>query len=250
MTIKLTYILSFITVLFFSSEECFANTLLQDKVLDTVVYDSSQLQPRAFSNLTETYKDKAFNYQTTEASSGWWTRFKQWLSTIIKDLLNLQDKGKASKFTNYMLSTGAFIICVLVIYFIFKAVINKEGKWVFGKSSDDSILPITSVEKELKNTDFKTLIASAEKENNYRLAIRYYYLWLLKALNEAEVIAYDPDKTNSDYQYEIKKNELRESFAYTSYLYNYIWYGEFNVDQTQFNKAKTAFSSLLNTVKL
>ena len=146
-----------------------------------------------------------------------------------------------------MLNTCAVIICLLVIYFIFRAVINKEGQWVFGKSSDQNIIPITSVEQELEHTDFKTLIASAEANNNYRLAIRYYYLWLLKQLNEKGAIVYDVEKTNSDYQYEIKSEGLQKDFAYTSYLYNYIWYGEFNVNDTQFTKAKTAFIQLLNS---
>ena len=60
------------------------------------------------------------------------------------------------------------------------------------------------------------LISEAESNNNYRLAIRYYYLWLLKGLSEKEIIDYDPEKTNSDYQYEIKTPEISEQFAYTS----------------------------------
>ena len=52
-----------------------------------------------------------------------------------------------------------------------------------------------------------------------------------------------------NYAYEIKSVSIREQFSYTSYLYNYIWYGEFDIDNTQFNKAKSAFSQFLNSIK-
>ena len=134
------------------------------------------------------------------------------------------------------------------MFFIVKAIINKEGKWVFGKSSDKSIIPVTDIENNIYEADFKSLIASAEGENNYRLAIRYYYLWLLKNLSQSEIIEYDVEKTNSDYYYEINSDELKKEFSYTSYLYNYIWYGEFDIDQNQFLKAKTAFNKFLDSV--
>ena len=65
---------------------------------------------------------------------------------------------------------------------------NSEGKWVFGKASDKSIIPVTDIEANIHAADFKTLIASAEAEHNYRLAIRYYYLWLLKALTKPKLL--------------------------------------------------------------
>jgi hypothetical protein len=134
------------------------------------------------------------------------------------------------------------------VFFIVKAIINKEGTWIFGKSSDKRIIPVTDIENNIYDTDFKALIADAEKENNHRLAIRYYYLWLLKTLSEEEIIDYDVEKTNSDYYLEIENKETKEDFSYTSYLYNYIWYGEFDIDDAQFEKAKKAFTQFLRTL--
>jgi hypothetical protein len=74
-------------------------------------------------------------------------------------------------------------------------------------------------------------------------------LWLLKSLSEAEIIDYDVEKTNSDYFLEIAKETTKKEFSYTSYLYNYIWYGEFNIDEIQFKKAKDAFTQFLKSIK-
>lgn len=136
----------------------------------------------------------------------------------------------------------------MVVFFIAKAIINREGNWVFGKSSDKNIIPVTDVETNIHATDFKTLIKNAENDNNFRLAVRYYYLWLLKTLSEVELIDYDVEKTNSDYYLELENETIRNEFSYTSYLYNYIWYGEFNIDAEQFDKAKNAYNQFLRSL--
>ena len=47
----------------------------------------------------------------------------------------------------------------------------------------------------------------------------------------------------------MKLNETRrDEFAYLSYLYNYIWYGEFELDEATFEKAKTAFEKTIRSI--
>lgn len=206
------------------------------------------MDTREYENLKEKYTGDDFTYQSYEESSGWWTRFKKWLSDFFKDLFDISSDAQASDFTDIALKIFYVVIFLLVVFFIVKAIINKEGTWVFGKSSDKSIIPITDLENNIHSTDFNALVAEAESCGNFRLAIRFYYLWLLKTLSEAEIIDYDVEKTNSDYYYEITSEAIKKQYAYTSYLYNYIWYGEFDIDQNQFQKAKDAFSKFLNSV--
>ena len=80
-----------------------------------------------------------------------------------------------------------------------------------------------------------------------RLTIRYYYLWLLKIMAQKQIIEWDIEKTNSDYLYELKDQAQKEDFTYLSYLYNYIWYGEFEMDETTFAKAKNDFEKSIKT---
>jgi len=216
---------------------------------DSVYIDTEYHEKRDFENLKDKYNDDEFVYERSVENSGWWSRFKQWLSDVFKDLFDINSDAKASDITNIVLKVFYVVIFLLVVYFIVKAIINKEGNWVFGKSSDKSIIPVTDIESNIYKTDFKALISAAESEQNYRLAIRYYYLWLLKTLSEAEVIDYDVEKTNSDYHLEIQNKDTQKEFSYTSYLYNYIWYGEFDIDEPQFDKAKNAFTQFLNSVK-
>lgn len=215
---------------------------------DSVSVDTEPIDKREYESLKDTYSGDEFIYERTVENSGWWTRFKQWLSDFLKNLFDINTDAKAADVTDIILKIFYVVIFILVVFFIVKAIINKEGNWVFGKSSDKSLIPVMDIESNIYEADFKALIKTAESENNYRLAIRYYYLWLLKTLSEAEIIDYDVEKTNSDYYLEIEKEETKKEFSYTSYLYNYIWYGEFDIDDHQFNKAKDAFTQFLRTL--
>jgi hypothetical protein len=242
-------------VLFFFGISSHANAITLDTTTalqtfqDSVYIDTEPINKREYDNLKDKYDGNEFIYERNVENSGWWSRFKQWLSDFFKDLFDFNSDAQASDFTDIALKIFYVVIFLLVVFFIVKAIINKEGNWVFGKSSDKSIIPVTDIENNIYETDFKSLIAEAEKGNNHRLAIRYYYLWLLKTLSEAEIIDYDVEKTNSDYHLEIENKDTKEEFSYTSYLYNYIWYGEFDIDNTQFEKAKKAFTQFLKTVK-
>ena len=79
--------------------------------------------------------------------------------------------------------------------------------------------------------------------NDYRKATRYYYLLLLKRMNEKELITYDKDKTNSEYVFDLQKLELRKQFSYLLYIYDYVWYGEFKVDELNFKTIENEYES-------
>ncbi|WP_298236649.1 DUF4129 domain-containing protein [uncultured Algibacter sp.] len=244
-------------IIFLFSYLCFASSsefiALDESIVitvqDSLQVDTTSISPRHFENLNDIYTGEDYIYERSVESSGWWTRFKQWLSDLFRDLFSIKNKGQASDITDIAIKIAGVIIFLLVIYFIFKAVMNDEGSWVFGKSSDKNIIPVTDVENNIHATNFKSLIIAAEKEKEYRLAVRYYYLWLLKSLTQSEIIEYDVEKTNSDYHNEISSENIKNEFAYTSYLYNYIWYGEFDVNEEQFSKAKQAFINFLNSIK-
>ncbi len=221
---------------------------LSSAIQNSINIDSRPVKKREFKNLKDTYNGDEFIYEYSSENSGWWTRFKKWLSDFFKNLFDINSNAKASDITDVILKIFFVVIFLLVVYFIVRSIINKEGRWVLGKSSDKTIIPTTDIEHNIYDTNFKVLIETAEKENNHRLAIRYYYLWLLKTLSQEDLIAYDVEKTNSDYYLEIKNEHTQKQFSYVSYLYNHIWYGEFDIDNTQYKKAKKAFTQLLRTL--
>ena len=93
--------------------------------------------------------------------------------------------------------------------------------------------------------DFYSSITKAKKENNWRLATRYYYLWLLKSFSDKDIIEWDIEKTNADYLNEISNLELKKEFQFLSYVYEYSWYGEFDLTKTDFERTETTFQKLI-----
>lgn len=157
--------------------------------------------------------------------------------------------AETDKAINLTIYIGAILLTILVIYLIVRALMNDEGSWVFGRSSDKKVIKYDEIEQNIHTTDFQKLIHESEKNGEQRLTIRYYYLWLLKILSENEIIEWDIEKTNSDYQSEIKDTEIKADFSYLSYLYDYVWYGEFDIDQLTFDKAKSSFEKTIKKLK-
>ena len=210
--------------------------------------DTLQIQTKKFdSEFKENYTSNEFQYEVKVQEKNWWDRFVEWLEGIFRQLFGLSD-GVSSKAVDWTLNILAIIIVLVVIYLIVKAVLNKEGQWVFGKSTTKKIISHDDIERNLKYIDFEKLIKDTLKIGDNRLAIRYYYLWILKKMSEKSMIDWNPEKTNTDYLYEIQSESLKKDFGYVSYLYNYIWYGEFELDEVSFENAKKSFEKTLQSL--
>ena len=207
-----------------------------------IIVDSAEIKGKSLDkNFKNKYTDTAFVYEFKTPEKNAWDRFKEWLAQFFKNIFHFTDGKSAVTFVDILLKVIAVLIVVGVIYMIVKAIMNQEGQWIFGKNSDKKIINYDEIEKNLHLVDFEKLIQKSLKSGENRLTIRYYYLWMLKKMSEKQIIEWDIEKTNSDYLYEIKSQDLKEEFAYLSYLYNNIWYGEFELDEATFEKAKNAF---------
>lgn len=221
------------------------NTFTQQ---DIIVDDADIEKFRFETNFKEKYKSDEFVYELKPKEKNAWDRFKEWLAGIFKKIFRFSDNEKSMNFVGYLLKFIAFSIIVFVVYLIVKIILNKEGQWIFGKNSDRKMVRYDDVEKNIRLVDFEKLIKETIQSGQQRLAVRYYYLWLLKKMSEREIIEWDVEKTNSDYFYEIKNESQKENFGYLSYLYNNIWYGEFDIDTATFEKAKEAFEKTIKSI--
>ena len=214
-----------------------------------ILVDSAAIELKPFAkNFKKKYTDAAFIYEFKTPEKNAWDRFKEWLSNFLKNIFEFTDGKSANNFVDILLRTIAIGIVIFVIYLIAKAIMNKEGQWIFGKNSDRKIINYDEIEKNLHLVDFEKLIQKSLESGENRLTIRYYYLWLLKKMSNNQIIEWDVEKTNSDYLYEIKNEVQKEDFAYLSYLYNNIWYGEFELDENTFAKARNAFEKSIKKI--
>lgn len=207
--------------------------------------DSLFHNSRKFGNLKEKYTDNDFNYiEKTKIDTSAWDRFWSAVGQFLRDLFDFGNGAKALSGIEIAMKIIAFLVIIFVIYLIVKVIINKEGGWIFGKSAKKiKVSEIT--EEDIHSMDFYSSITKAKKENNWRLATRYYYLWLLKSFSDKDIIEWDIEKTNADYLNEISNLELKKEFQFLSYVYEYSWYGEFDLTKTDFERTETTFQKLI-----
>ena len=141
------------------------------------------------------------------------------------------------------------ILIAAVIYLAY-VLLNDGSSGLFSRRQHQKLEDPEDITAEnIERTDINYLIESAENKGDYRLAIRFYYLSILKALSIKNLIKIEDDKTNSEYLSEIFNTPYKDQFQYTSYLYDYIWYGEFPLNAEKYDAAKLHFQQLIKQVK-
>ncbi len=241
---------------------CFGSSIAQDTLAKaeptkaaTVKYtekdiqiDSDTIVAKTFpKNFKKKYTAPEFIYEPKAPEKGLWDHIKEWIANFLKRIFSFTDPKKSITAAVIVLRILAVLVIMAVIYLIVKALINKEGQWIFGKNANKRNVQYSDIEKNIHLLDFKKLISESIENGEKRVAIRYYYLWLLKVMAQHNYIDWDIEKTNSDYLYELKNPAHKEEFTYLSYLYNYIWYGEFKIDETSFVKAENRFKKSIKT---
>ena len=213
---------------------------------DSIQKDSSNIKVTYFKEaIKERYKGDDFNYSINDTGGvnllqRILQKFFGWLSDIF---------GVDIDFINY--KTLEYIVYgflgVAVLYLIIKFLMQSPMNSVF-KSESQDISDFQYIEENIKDVNFDHLIEAALKDNNYRLATRYLYLKSLKLLTNKNIIEWHYDKTNSDYINEIKDEKTKLVFKRISYLYDYVWYGEFPIDKAIYSKNQSDFDKL-NTLQ-
>lgn len=240
---------------FFCILICFEFASAQDT--DSVVnYDDSELDVKDISESDlETYKDdEAFNYIEIEPEDNFLTRayntFVNWFKNIIREIVEaIFGVGEAQGLLYFLFNILPYLILGILIFFLIRFFLKVNSRTLITGKKETASFQFTEDEQIIKNEDINALIDNAIAQSNYRLAIRYYYLLSLKYLTEKQVITWQQEKTNEDYITEIESETIKNSFKNITRIYDYVWYGEFNVDQLRFESLKIPFETLNNSIK-
>lgn len=116
---------------------------------------------------------------------------------------------------------------------------RNRDKFLFRKRETD-FFPEDTVEYtgEQGADVFTRMLAKAEQERDYVLAIRVNYSALLQMLDKKEVIRWDISKTNQCYIHEIKNETWNCHFREISRIFDCVCYGEFPVDEIAYRNIK------------
>ena len=138
----------------------------------------------------------------------------------------------------YMLIAGAVVFLI-----IHRMNINIRG--IFHKAGKQMESDFLASETEINEIDFDQLIRQYTRDRQFRMAVRLLYLKTLKCLADKKFIRWRKDKTNRDYLHEIGDTQVRIFFERTTRLYEYAWYGDFDVDSGKFQLIRKTFQDFL-----
>ncbi|WP_299528699.1 DUF4129 domain-containing protein [Ulvibacterium sp.] len=212
-----------------------------------IVFDKGPLEIQEImdEDLLAYRSDPDFNYEVIKSEPTWWDNFLTWLWNLLLRFFEwLFGVEKAAGFLAEFFSWIPYILLGLLLFLLIRFFINVNARSLLYSKKNQSLITLSEEERIIKNEDIQQLIQNALQQKDYRLAIRYYYLYILKILSEAEIIDWQLQKTNADYISEIEEPELKQPFGHVTRLYDYIWYGGFHIDEGRYTRFETTFASL------
>lgn len=217
-----------------------------------VQYDSAPIELKKISEEDlSTYRDNPdYNYEVEVAENTWWNDVKAWFYNWYRRIMEwIFGVDAAVGPMAFFLKLIPYLLLFFLIFLLIRFFINANLRNMKNAEINKSAVGLSEEENIIKNENIDDLIQQALANNDYRLAVRYYYLQILKLLSEKEIIAWELQKTNSDYLYEISQIDLKTPFATVTRWYDYIWYGDFDIDETKYKKVAVTFDELKNRLK-
>lgn len=212
----------------------------EKKVMKT---DSSQITAAKFDKraISDYKEQKEFQYDEIEGRQlSFWEKFWMWFWKMMSKLFVGAASNAVSKY--FFIAIGIALLAFLIVKMI-------GAKNIFSKKPLETILPYDVLNENIHEIDYDKELQHLVADGKFRLAVRLLYLRALKKLSDAQIIQWQPDKTNYNYLTEINKPELKRDFSDLTLQFDYIWYGDFPIDANKFEPIKQSFNQFNNQIK-
>jgi uncharacterized membrane protein len=139
------------------------------------------------------------------------------------------------------------ILLAFIIFLIVKVVDKRgaSGKSRIVASRDYSF---EELEENLKELDLDDYLRKALSQEDYRAAVRLYYLKVIQQLDQLALIQWKRDKTNRDYLRELSTHPKNSHFQRLTINYEYVWYGDVSLSVQQFEAIEPSFKEFMNAL--
>ncbi|MFI5236856.1 MAG: hypothetical protein ACHQLA_02840 [Ignavibacteriales bacterium] len=186
--------------------------------------------------------DPDFDYDSgPKEADDWITKIKNWIN---QQLATFRSSNAFSTILDYFYYALMFAALILIIRGIIKA--DRRGL-LFGKISSNEIMLIEN-EENINQINFDELIIAAVERKDYKLAVRYLFLKSLKLLSEKGIVELRNNKTNHQYLSEIKNNRISGAFQIATSRFEWVWYGDFPIDEKILKSSQNDFSDLFESI--
>ncbi|MGG5208822.1 DUF4129 domain-containing protein [Chryseobacterium sp. MIQD13] len=222
----------------------YRNMLRADSVLIRKPVSENTVYPKAFKeNLQSRYKGNEFDYSVSKPRESFFQKLMRRIDQILQSIFGERVFTNSAKITTILIRLFAIILVGFLLYFIIKYLMGKDGNLFFGKKNRKVDINAEELHENIHEINFPESIIKFEREGDYRSAVRYQFLFILKKLSDKKQINWNPEKTNKDYLKELKAEHLKKEFSELSYIFDYVWYGEFAIDEQTYLKFKNQYQA-------
>lgn len=203
--------------------------------------DTSSITLRHFNHyeLADYARRPEFQYrETIIRNPSWRTRFWRWFWHLFDGPAGETRSRNISKFFEYLFIT----LGIAAIVFLITRLMGVDFMNIFSRKTVD-IGNGGEHEENIYEINFEQQIEQAVAQGNYRLAVRLLYLRCLRQLDEAGLINWQIDKTNTVYVNELTDAEQRSAFKLLTRQFEFAWYGGFRVDAGTYQYVSGLFNN-------
>lgn len=202
--------------------------------------DSSSVQVRQFSEdaIGAYSQSEDFKYvdADTKRELSLWDLFLAWVLNMLA-----AEVGRSPILLVILKYLVLGLIAAGVIFLVLKAIGIDVGLFL-RKGAKKTSLPYVESLENIHEINFDDELDEAVSNRNYRLAVRLLYLKCLKQLSDKGLIQWQIDKTNKAYYYELTQKPQRDAFGSLTRRFEYVWYGNFNIDEQAYNDIDRLFN--------
>ena len=138
-----------------------------------------------------------------------------------------------------LLGLFGVLIVVLIVYLFLN--IEKKGAKVGDALPIEEVNPV-----DIPLTELERLLKEAIDNNDYRGAIRIYFIFIIRGLTQKNWIQWQKEKTNIHYLQEMSGHESFGDFSISVSYFELIWYGKREIDADKFKELEPRFKTFLD----
>lgn len=193
------------------------------------------------SSYEKYYQGEDFDYTVTKPQKSLMERISAKFHRFLESIFGNIPRNIGVVMTK-VLEVLAVVVVALALYFIIYYMVLGNGNIFFGKKNHKVEIKTGNWQENIHEINFSQMILQYEQNHDYRSAVRYQYLYVLKKLTDRKLIEWNSEKTNKDYVTELSHKELKNEFQELSYIFDYVWYGEIAIQKEDYRYFKAKFN--------
>lgn len=192
----------------------------------------------------EDYLSKSeYNYEEILREKNWFEQLKERLENAWNSFWgSIWDGVVVSEFWKVFSQLAPYVLILALMALLVWLAMKYSSRGIEDRRIGFSTLSADEV--LLRSDNLKSLAEEALKSQDFRLALRYRYLLVLQALIHRKLIVWKSSKTNYDYQKELRETQFLAPFTEVTRIYNFVWYGHFDLDEKTYGELEGAFNHL------